>query len=120
MENRQLCPKCGGSGVVYHVEKITDGYRGEVDACPVCRGTGAVPAARTHGDAIRAMTDQALAMWMLGLVEGTDVSRYCRNLPECDADLEADRLIPLERCQACLVHWLQQPEEGGEEDGRQT
>lgn len=120
MENRQLCPKCGGRGVVYHIEKITDGYRGEVDACPACRGTGAVPVARTHGDSIRAMTDQALAMWMLGLIEETGVPRYCRNLPECNRDLDEDREIPLERCRECLVHWLQQPEEGGEEDGRQT
>lgn len=44
--------------------------------------------------------------------EGEDAPRYCRNLPECDADMEADSLIPLERCQACLLHWLQQPAEG--------
>lgn len=118
MENRQLCPKCGGRGVVYHIEKITDGYRGEVYACPVCRGTGSVPVTRTHGDSIRAMGDEELAAMLNRFAESENALHYCRNLPECDADMEADRLIPLERCQACLVHWLQQPEEGDVSDAR--
>lgn len=118
-ETKTACPRCGGNGVVYHVEKITDGYRGEVDACPVCRGTGSVPAARTHGDSIRAMDDRTLALWMLGLIEETDVPRYCRFLPECNRDLDEGREIPLERCRECLALWLGQAEGGGQ-DGQQT
>ena len=50
--------------------------------------------------------------------EGVNAPHYGRNLPECDADMEADRLIPLERCQACLLYWLQQPAEGDVSDAR--
>lgn len=93
-ETRTACPLCGGNGVVFQVEQIAGGYRGEVDGCPVCRGTGQVPVTITHGDAIRAMDDRALALWMLGLIEETDVPRYCRFLPECDRDLDEDEEIP--------------------------
>lgn len=118
-ETKAVCPRCGGSGVMFQVEQIAGGYRGEVDGCPVCRGTGSVPVAITNGDAIRAMDDRALALWMLGLIEETDVPRYCRLLPECDRDLDEDREIPLERCRECLALWLGQPEGGGQ-DGQQT
>ena len=36
---------------------------------------------------------------------------YCRQLPECDSDLERDTPIPLERCEQCVLHWLRQPAE---------
>ena len=66
----------------------------------------------TNADRIRAISDEELATMLNRFAEGEDAPRYCRNLPECDADMEADSLIPLERCQACLLHWLQQPAEG--------
>ena len=65
-----------------------------------------------NADRIRAISDEELATMLNRFAEGEDAPRYCRNLPECDADMEADSLIPLERCQACLLHWLQQPAEG--------
>lgn len=66
----------------------------------------------SNADRIRAMSDEELSTMLNRLADGEDAPRYCRNLPECDADMEADSLIPLERCQACLLHWLQQPAEG--------
>lgn len=118
-EAKTVCPLCGGIGVVFRTERIVGGYRGEVDTCPVCRGTRQIPVTITRGDAIRAMDDRALALWMLGLIEETDVPRYCRFLPECDRDLDEDREIPLERCRECLALWLGQVEGGGQ-DGQQT
>lgn len=72
----------------------------------------------TNSDRIRAMSDEDLATMLNRFAEGEDAPHYCRNLPECDADMEADNLIPLERCQACLLRWLQQPAEGDMSDAR--
>lgn len=65
----------------------------------------------SNADCIRAMSDEELATMLNRFAEGEDAPHYCRSLPECDADMEADNLIPLERCQACLLHWLRQPPE---------
>lgn len=73
----------------------------------------------SNADRFRAMSDEELATMLNRFAEGESAPRYCRNLPECDADMEADRLIPLERCQECLLYWLQQPAEGGEEHDTQ-
>lgn len=72
----------------------------------------------SNADRIRAMSDEELATMLNRLADGEDAPRYCRNLPECDEDMEADNLIPLERCQACLLHWLQQPAEGDVSDAQ--
>lgn len=73
---------------------------------------GAYKPPMTNADRIRAMSDEELSTMLNRFADGEDAPRYCRNLPECDADMEADSLTPLERCQACLLHWLQQPAEG--------
>lgn len=80
---------------------------------------GAFKPPMTNADRFRAMSDEELADLFSRFAEGDDTLCYCRNLPECDADLAADRLIPLERCQECLLYWLQQPAEGGEEHDTQ-
>lgn len=72
----------------------------------------------TNSDRVRAMSDEELATMLNRFAVGENAPHYCRNLPECDADMEADRLIPLERCQACLLCWLQQPAEGDVSDAR--
>ena len=72
----------------------------------------------SNSDRIRAMGDEELATMLNRFAEGEDAPHYCRNLPECNTDMEADNLIPLERCQACLLHWLQQPAEGDVSDAR--
>lgn len=63
----------------------------------------------TNADKIRAMSDEELADFINRCTSGEDALHFCRSLPECSADLEADTLIPLERCGACLLHWLKQP-----------
>ena len=64
---------------------------------------------RSNADRIRAMSDEELAKAIHLLVEGESMIQYCRSLPECDEDLERDTVIPLERCEKCVLHWLQQP-----------
>ena len=63
----------------------------------------------TNSDRIRAMSDEKLAKAINLLAEGESVIQYCRHLPECDEDLERDTVIPLDRCEKCVLHWLQQP-----------
>ena len=105
MENRQLCPKCGGIGVVYHVEKITDGYRGEVDTCPVCRGTGSVPVAITNADRIRRMSDVELAE-LLEHVHRNPCTACCGNTYWCRRNN-----APEPDCKKHFVEWLKAPAE---------
>ena len=57
------------------------------------------------------MSDEELARKITRLMEGELVHPYCRDLSACDDDLKRDHLIPLERCEACVLNWLQQPAE---------
>lgn len=63
----------------------------------------------TNSDRVRAMSDEKLAKAINLLAEGESAIQYCRSLPECDEDLERDTVIPLDRCEKCALHWLQQP-----------
>lgn len=72
---------------------------------------GAFKAPQTNADRIQSMTDEELAREINLLLEGEISIPYCRDLPECDADVERDALIPLERCEQCVLHWLRQPAE---------
>lgn len=72
---------------------------------------GAFKAPQTNADRIRSMTDEELAREINLLLEGEISTPYFRELPECDDDLERDVLIPLERCEQCVLHWLRQPAE---------
>ena len=65
---------------------------------------------QTNADKIRAMTDPELAKRLNKLTDS--YPGVCLELPECHADLDADRDIPLERCEACWIRWLRQPAEG--------
>ena len=65
--------------------------------------------ARIRLEKLRAMTDEELAQWLARLLDGCGELRYCRYLPECDEDLYADREIPLERCEKCMLKWLREP-----------
>lgn len=72
---------------------------------------GAFKAPQTNADRIRSMSDEELAHNINRLLEGEIELPYCRELPECDDDLERDVPIPLERCEQCVLHWLRQPAE---------
>lgn len=65
----------------------------------------------SRADLIRHMSDEELARWINQLAEGETMIHYCRELPECDDDLERDTPIPLERYEQCVLHWLRQPAE---------
>lgn len=65
----------------------------------------------TNGDKIRTLPDEQLARIINGLVE--ENGQFCRNLPECEKDLDDDRLIPSERCQKCVLAWLREEAEDG-------
>lgn len=67
----------------------------------------------SNADRIRAMSNEELADFLNRCTAGEDAPAFCRKLPECDADLETDTLIPLERCGKCLLHWLRQPAKEG-------
>lgn len=55
------------------------------------------------------MSDEELAKHLNKLTDS--YPGVCRELPECHADLEADRDIPLERCEGCWIRWLREPVE---------
>ena len=57
------------------------------------------------------LSSEELARNINRLLEGEISTPYCRELPECDADVERDVPIPLERCEQCVLHWLRQPAE---------
>ena len=65
----------------------------------------------TEVDSIRTMTDGELAAWLVEVYEN-EAPNFCRNLPECDKDLEDDREIPKERCVGCMLKFLQRTKEG--------
>ena len=74
---------------------------------------GAYKLPMTNADRIRSMSDEELAEFINLCTSSEDAPNFCRRLPECAADLEADTLIPLERCGMCLLHWLRKPAEEG-------
>lgn len=59
----------------------------------------------TNADRIRAMSDEDLAK----IIVAEDVAEkipFCKNLPQCDVDLETQDGIPQERCIQCALDWL--------------
>jgi hypothetical protein len=64
----------------------------------------------THGDRIRAKTDDDLADFIIDdCLDGR--LHFCKNKPECLEILERDGNIPEEMCKQCALDWLQQPAE---------
>ena len=55
------------------------------------------------------LRDEELAKEINRLMEGETSIPYCRELPVCDEDVERDALIPLERCEQCVLQWLHRP-----------
>ena len=72
------------------------------DCCPEFEA-----AVETNADRIRAMSDEELAQWLNSF--GGDL--FCLNKKECVELVDADKDIPAERCQRCVMDWLQQPAE---------
>ena len=68
---------------------------------------------QSHYALIRSMSDEELARRNTVMAAGGALVPYWRIAPACNKDLERDQLIPLERCEACVLHWLRQPAEEG-------
>lgn len=56
----------------------------------------------TNGDRIRALSDEELAE----ILADFDGDYFCRNMKECEIELDADKIIPIERCRECALLWL--------------
>ena len=54
---------------------------------------------------LHSLDSKALAAFLVEYESGT----YCKGDPRCEADLEEDRLIPIERCHECALAWLKAP-----------
>ena len=63
----------------------------------------------TRGEQLRAMSDEQLAV---ALYENADCV-WCGNLAECGSVIDAGEEIPVDKCVACVLKWLQQPAEEG-------
>ena len=61
----------------------------------------------TRADQFRSMRDLRLA---IAIYDSADCV-WCRNLAECGSMMNADQVIPKDRCVACVLKWLQQPVE---------
>lgn len=54
---------------------------------------------------IRSMSSEELAALLAEYESGV----ICKYDPRCEADLNDDRLIPIERCRECALAWLKAP-----------
>lgn len=67
----------------------------------------------TNADHIRAMSDEELAALLFSRlnVEAEQIP-FCEGSAECETLLDTEAGIPDEKCQACMLRWLQAPKEG--------
>ena len=65
----------------------------------------------TNGDRIRAMGDEELAEFLIQFTDIDCTIGFCRNLPECQARLDADEDIPASMCVKCLADWIRKPKD---------
>ena len=61
-------------------------------------------------DKIRAMSDEELAVEMIGIGIDNHIA-FCQNRKECLDAVARLEIIPAKKCKECLVAWLQQPAE---------
>lgn len=95
--------------IYYDNQKCTkDPEPGVINWCVMGPCTDETP---SNADRIRAMSDEELAK-IINKYAADNGPRFCRDLPECNEDLERDTLIPLDRCEKCVLHWLRQPAQG--------
>lgn len=73
----------------------------------------------TNADHIRALTDEELAKIITDDVDFETIP-FCRNLPECDAMLDAGESVPAEMCLQCALEWLRKPKCGAAEREKET
>ena len=68
------------------------------------------PARKTNADHIRAMGDEELAALLFSRLNvDAEQIPFCKGGAECETLLETEAGIPDEKCQACMLRWLQEP-----------
>lgn len=80
----------------------------ETEITPTISGCGKGKG-MTNYERIKSMSVEEVAHVLLRW-EDLRMPYYCQNLPECDADLENDVLIPEDRCAICVKKWLMEEE----------
>lgn len=69
----------------------------------------------THREQLQAMSNAEFARWLIEQCEVDSAgfsSVFCRGSEDCDAYLDREEAIPLERCVDCLARWLGEVAEG--------
>lgn len=61
---------------------------------------------KSNADRIRYMSDEEMAK-MIQKYVSLDSSEYCKNNSECENILDNGETIPDEKCEKCIVQWLQ-------------
>ncbi len=108
-------PAAGESLTVEQLQAVPHGKVKDNTLNDICKRANEIAMQRvltapeTNADRIRAMSDEKLAKEINRLMEGETSIPYCRELPVCDEDVERDALIPLERCEQCVLQWLHRP-----------
>lgn len=81
--------------------------------CKRCGRKRPMAASMTNVDYIRSLTDEELAELLLSrLIIDPQQIPFCKGSTECDALCDAGAEIPIEKCQACMLRWLQEPWQG--------
>lgn len=117
MKKQTACPVCRGRGTI----TVITGNRNDIcgvknETCLSCGGTGMNMENVTNADRIRAMSDEELAVWTMKVLLPDDTIPFCQNKPECEKALDAGDEIEDAECIGCLLEWLRQPAEGGEQE----
>ena len=99
MSKRIICKRCSGSGFIYVT--FSEGNFGTAThcTCPECCGVGVQFVPSTNADRIRAMSDEELAVLLIGGCRGSKCNEQEQN--------EYGSV----NCYQCRLKWLQKPAE---------
>lgn len=83
------------------MQKVADRYE---------KATGKKFGQMTNADHIRSMTDEELATILYSVFNIDDLKiPFCKNKPECNELMDADKEIPESMCLRCMLDWLKRP-----------
>lgn len=69
-----------------------------------------LPARKTEADHIRSLGDEELAKLLFSRLNvDAETIPFCKGSAECATLLDTEAGIPDEKCQACMLKWLQEP-----------
>ena len=97
-----LCDKCAN-----------DQCNHEINPNEIVVTCGAFKPPVTNADHIRAMGDEELAALLFNRLNvDAEQIPFCKGGAECETLLDTEAGIADEKCQACMLRWLQEPWEG--------